>query len=150
MPTPAPGCEQRPHILLVDDNHYGLAARKAVLQQSGYWVDTATCGEEALQLVHAAKFDLIVTDYRMPNMDGSELIRQVREAHPSIRAILLTGFVDMLGLTEENTGADIVIQKSAGEVAHLVRSAHRLAPVRVSRRPVQSQGSLLHRSHRTG
>lgn len=150
MHTPAPGCEQRPHILLVDDNHNGLAARKFVLQQNGFAVDTASSAEEALERFQASKFDLVVTDFRMPNMDGRELIRHLRQSQPELPVILLTGFVELMGLTEENTGADVVIQKSAGEVGHLLRSVNRLVRVRLPRKPVQSQGPQRYKSRRTG
>ena len=59
-------------------------------------------------------------------MDGVELIARVRKQSPEVPVILLSGFVDALGLSESNTGADVVIQKSANEVSHLVRSVGRL------------------------
>ena len=56
---------------------------------------------------------MVVTDYRMPRMNGVELIEKIRNVNPNARVILLSGFVDPLGLTEENTGADAVIAKSS-------------------------------------
>ena len=86
----------------------------------------------------AAKFDVVVTDYRMPRMDGGELIQRIRMLDPHARIILLSGFVEPLGLTEQNTGADAVITKSANEPAHLVRSVKRLVN-RALRKPPGSQ-----------
>ena len=60
----------------------------------------------------------MVTDYRMPRMDGAELILRIRELNPNARIILLSGFVEPLGLSEQNTGADAVIAKSSSEPAH--------------------------------
>jgi CheY-like chemotaxis protein len=74
----------------------------------------------------------------MPRMDGAELIRRIRKLDPTARVILLSGFVDPLGLTEENTGADAVITKSSNEPAHLVRSVKRLVN-RPARKPPASQ-----------
>jgi CheY-like chemotaxis protein len=120
---------QRPtsaRILLVDDNANGLSARKTVLDELGHKTTTASSGSEALETFANHKFDLVVTDYKMPRMNGIELISQLREQSADLPIILISGFVDALGLSETSTGADVVIQKSANEVSHLVRSVGRL------------------------
>ena len=89
-------------------------------------MDLAACGEEALELVSSTRFDVVVTDYRMPHMNGAELIERLRAVDANTRFILLSGFVEPLGLTEANTGADAVIAKSANEGAHLLRWVKRL------------------------
>ncbi len=126
MTLQARRAEEAGRILLVDDNRNGLSARKAVLEEIGYVTTTASSAEQALALVSEREFDLVVTDFRMPGMDGAELIRRIRAAHPRMRFILLSGFVEPLGLTEHSTGADVVISKSAGEVNILVRAVGRL------------------------
>src|SRR5579872_4851837 len=113
-------------ILLVDDNANGLSARRCVLEELGHRVTTASSAADALEQFNGHKYDLLVTDYKMPRMDGIELIARVRKQSPAMPIILLSGFVDALGLSENNTGADVVIQKSANEVSHLVRSVGRL------------------------
>ncbi len=128
-----------PSILLVDDNHDGLLVRRCLLEEIGCCVQTALNGEEGLKLFKAAKFDVVVTDYRMPRMDGAELIQRIRLLDPNARIILLSGFVEPLGLTEQNTGADAVIAKSASEPAHLVRTVKRLANRAVRKPPVSQQ-----------
>jgi CheY-like chemotaxis protein len=124
--TPALPPAKTPEILLVDDNRQGLIARKSLLKELGYNVSTATNGDDALELFASQDFDVVITDFKMPRMDGIELIKRFRGARPGIRVILLSGFVEPLGLTEESTGADVVIVKSAGEVGHLTRSVKRL------------------------
>ncbi len=126
-------------ILLVDDNRLGLAARKALLEEQGYQVTTAAEGSEALSLFSPDRFDLVITDYKMPRMDGRRLIAEIRAQSPAIPVILISGYAEALGLNAENTGADIVIPKNAHEVAQLVRSAKRLLQ-RASRKPPRSQG----------
>jgi len=101
-------------------------------------VSVARNGDEGLKLFQSASFDVVVTGYRMPNVNGAELIRRIRKLNPNARIILLSGFVDPLGLTEENTGADVVIAKSANEPAHLTRSVKRLLN-RATRKPPASQ-----------
>lgn len=135
------------HILLVDDNPDGLLIRRTLLEEQGYTVKIALNGEEALQLFLAAEFDLIVTDYRMPGMNGGELIRRLRETRADVLVVLLSGFVEPLGLTEENTSANAVIAKSYNEGAHLIRTVKRLLQSgRVHRKPPASQsGSALKR-----
>ncbi len=116
----------RARILLVDDNANGLAARKSVLEELGYRIVTSTSGADALEQFAAHNFDLVVTDYKMPRMDGLELIARLRKSTPGLPIVLVSGYVDTLGLNEASTGADVVIQKSANEVSHLVRSVNRL------------------------
>jgi CheY-like chemotaxis protein len=133
-----PHFEKPPQILLVDDNHQGLIARKSVLHELGYSVVTATGGEEALELLGRQRFDVIVTDYKMPRMDGVELIRRIRSVELNARIILLSGFVEPLGLCEQTTGADVVVAKSAGEVGNLIRSLRRLLSKTPARKPPAS------------
>jgi CheY-like chemotaxis protein len=72
-------------------------------------------------------------------MDGLELIAKLREQKFENPIILLTGFADSLGLRCEDTGANVVIQKSQHEVANLIRHTKRL--LQPPRKPVRSQGS---------
>ncbi|MBI5281258.1 MAG: response regulator [Candidatus Solibacter usitatus] len=113
-------------ILLVDDNRSGLMARRVVLEELGYLTDGASDARKALELFRAGQYDLVVTDFRMPGMDGVELIEKLREEKPGIPIVLISGFVDALGLTEKTTGANTVIMKSSNEVQHLIRAAGRL------------------------
>src|SRR5882757_3838646 len=80
-------------ILLVDDNANGLAARKMILLDHGYGVETALSGEEAWELFQKHHYDIVVTDFRMGGMDGVELIRRIRTVDAPARIILLSGFI---------------------------------------------------------
>src|ERR1700733_5117856 len=113
-------------ILLVDDNSLGLAARRSVLEELGHRVLTSGTAAEALELCGKHGFDIVVTDYKMPKMNGVELISRLRKLHPASAVILISGFTDALGLDEANTGADIVLQKSNNEVPQLIRAVNRL------------------------
>jgi len=128
-----------PNILLIDDNRNGLIVRKQLLEEQGYHVVTATDGAEAFELYQPTLFDVVVTDYRMPRLNGIELIRCIRERDPQARIVLLSGVVEPLGLTEENTGADAVIAKTANEPAHLMRWVKRLLNRTARRKPARSQ-----------
>ena len=126
-------------ILLVDDNRDGVIARRSVLEELGYQVITAFCGVDALDLHAERSPDLVITDYRMSPMDGLELIAHLRERGFQKPIILLSGFAETLGMRSENTGADVVIQKSSNEVANLVRYTKRL--LLTPKKPAASQGS---------
>src|SRR5580704_7009370 len=126
-------------ILLVDDNSHGMTARKLILTDHGYEVETAKSGEEAWDIFQTHHFDIVVTDLRMSGIDGVELIRRIRAADAPTRTILLSGFIGCLGLTEQSTGADELICKSNKEVPELLRAIRKLA-MRPLRRKPGSQG----------
>jgi CheY-like chemotaxis protein len=126
-------------ILLVDDNARGLTARKMILADHGYGVETALSGEEAWELFQNRPFDIVVTDLRMGGIDGVELIRRIRATDAPTRIILLSGFIDCLGMTTQSSGADELINKSNKEVPELLRAVRKLA-ARPRRRKPGSQG----------
>lgn len=113
-------------ILLIDDNKLGITARKAVLEELGYKVEWTTSPVEGLKRFAERAFDLVVTDFKMPRMNGDRLIAEAHKQRPEVPIILLSGFTDALGLDEKSTGADLVIQKSANEVSLMVRGVRRL------------------------
>ncbi len=115
---PAPSAR----ILLVNDNARGLAARKKILEELGCSVTAQHCPSMALECFSAEPFDLVITGFRMPGMDGREFISEIRRKRPDQPIMLISGFADMLGLDEVSIGADVVIQKSAHEVEMMVRS----------------------------
>jgi signal transduction histidine kinase/DNA-binding response OmpR family regulator len=79
-------------ILLVDDEQLVRAATAAMLRELGHDVAEASSGAEALVKLPTRTFDLVVTDYKMPRMDGAELARRVREARPELPLLLITGY----------------------------------------------------------
>jgi len=139
-------------ILLVDDNRDGLTVRRSLLEELGYRVEVSASAEDALKLFAASRFDVVVTDYKMPRMNGAELIARIRKVEPAARVILLSAYVDPMGLTEQNTGADTVVEKSAREPAHLVRAVKRLLNLPPVRKPpgTQKRGSAWSRSGTRG
>jgi len=126
-------------ILLVDDNKMGLSARKSVLEELGYTITASACADEALTYFENDNYDLVVTDYRMPRMNGAQLIAEMRLITPKIPIVLISGVVDVLGLDEKTTGANVVIPKSATEVTHLIRAVNRLLSAQPPKKPARSQ-----------
>ena len=135
----SPPGKSQARILIVDDNTFGLSARKSVLQELGHEVVTSNSPQEALLLCANTAFQVVVTDYRMPHMNGIEFIRRLREQGTKVPVVLVSGFTDTLGLNEQNTGADVVLQKCANEVTHLIRAINRLLRKEAVRKPAGSQ-----------
>lgn len=137
-------------ILLVDDNVFGLVARRRVLEELGHEVLTSGNPAEALELCSKHSFDVVVTDYKMPAMNGVELICSLKKLYPATSVILISGFADALGLDEASTGADIVLQKSANEVSQLIRAVSRLIRnARPPKKPASSQNAANKLQHKT-
>ena len=86
----------KPRILIVDDDPIVAESLADFLAREGFSTATAGDGIEALDLIAAAPdargFGILITDLNMPRMDGMELLRRLRKAHPSIVPIVVTGF----------------------------------------------------------
>lgn len=83
------------NVLLVDDEENILRSLQRVLRREPWNLTTATSGEEALALLANDKFDLIISDARMPGMDGPTLLSEIRNKYPNTIRILLTGYADI-------------------------------------------------------
>jgi len=92
-PTPpARAARSAGDILVVDDDEAVRESLVLVLEDAGHRVTPAASGAEALHHLEAAPFHLLVTDLRMPGMDGIELLKAAAERQPELPAIVLTAF----------------------------------------------------------
>ncbi len=123
-----------PRVLLIDDNKHGLIARRTLLEEQGYDVETAANGAEGLEKFDQRAFDVVVTDYRMPKMNGRKVLDNLRRRDQRVPVVLLSGYAKKLGLTPKGTGADAVISKGPSEGPDLVRTIARLLGKRRVRR----------------
>ena len=87
-------------LLLVDDEPSILSALRRLLRPTGHTVLTATSGAEGLALLAAQEVALVVSDMRMPGMDGAQFLEQVRAQKPDTVRLLLTGYADMSMITQ--------------------------------------------------
>ncbi|QXI16819.1 HD domain-containing phosphohydrolase [Pseudomonas hamedanensis] len=85
---------QRPKVLLVDDEESILNSLRRLLRGQPYDVLLATSGAQALEILAQQPVDLVMSDARMPNMDGASLLAQVRQRWPATMRIMLTGYAD--------------------------------------------------------
>lgn len=81
-------------ILFVDDEPNVLNSLRRVFRQENYKIFTVGSGKDALELLAKEKVQLIISDHRMPEMTGVELLREVREKYPQTIRIMLTGHAD--------------------------------------------------------
>ncbi len=77
-------------ILVVDDEKGQREILKAILEAEGYDVGTASGGKEALDAIQKTGFDLIITDLKMPGMDGNELMKHILRERPSMSVVVIT------------------------------------------------------------
>jgi response regulator RpfG family c-di-GMP phosphodiesterase len=96
-----------PTILLVDDEPSILSALRRLFRPQGYRVLTAGGGAEALELARAETVELIISDMRMPVMDGAQFLQQVRVLQPDAVRILLTGYADITSTIAAINGGEI-------------------------------------------
>jgi DNA-binding response OmpR family regulator len=81
-------------ILVVDDNPYFLKLIAPALESQGYRVRTAVSGQGALRLLEEERFDLIITDMVMDDVDGAQVLERAKSRHPDSVVIILTGYPD--------------------------------------------------------
>ncbi len=81
-------------ILIVDDEVQLLKVLKKVFMKSDYHIFVAESGNEALELLAVEPIDMIITDLRMPGMDGYELLSVVKRRYPDVIRIVLSGYAD--------------------------------------------------------
>ncbi|HID70839.1 MAG TPA: sigma-54-dependent Fis family transcriptional regulator [Desulfobacterales bacterium] len=79
-------------ILLVDDEVINLQNVGHFLEQQDFQVTTAASGNEALSLLNEAPFDLVITDLKMGDIDGVQVMKTAKELHPQIEVIIVTGY----------------------------------------------------------
>ncbi len=126
-------------VLVVDDEENMLALFQKVLGKEGYEVVTASSGEEGLKRLETEWFDLVVSDLKMPGLDGFELLRKVKMVSPSLPCIMLTaygtvdsavaamkeGAYDYLAKPVNNEEIKLVVKKAL-DLHRLTREVERL------------------------
>jgi CheY-like chemotaxis protein len=107
----APAFPQK-RILVVDDEPLVCDAVKMMLNFDGHKVQTAASGQEALAILEKDTFDLVITDFEMPNMKGDELAAAIKARAPKQPIVMITAYAEMLRAAGNPlTGVDCVISK---------------------------------------
>lgn len=99
-------------ILVADDEEPILNVCESFLSRNGYDVSLAENGHEAIQSLIQNDYDLVLTDYNMPDINGMELVQRIRQSKPHIGVIMMTGYGTIeLAVTAMKNGADDFVMK---------------------------------------
>ncbi|MDI1447581.1 sigma-54 dependent transcriptional regulator [Polyangium sp. 6x1] len=102
----------RARVLVVDDEASARSGLEKLLRQEGYAVDAAADGPSALQIATERPPDVVVTDLKMPRMDGLELLQKLRATYPGVPVIMVTAFGEVSTAVQAmRSGADDFITK---------------------------------------
>ncbi len=101
-----------PRILVVDDDETIRTTMKAILQDEGYQVDLAATGKEAIQKTQENSYNLALLDIRLPDIEGVELLKLLKDNVPRTRKIMVTGYPSMQNaISALNKNADAYLLK---------------------------------------
>ena len=98
-------------ILIVDDNPHMCNLLVDILEIYDYQGFKAKDGEEALSRLRNEKFDLVITDLRMPNLGGMDLLKSIKEENPSLPVVVITAF------GKSDTERDVLAARADGYLA---------------------------------
>ena len=99
-------------ILVVDDDKSILRTFTRILQKSGYKIETAETGKEAIEKADNDQYDLALVDIRLPDMDGTELLSKLKKQLQNTVKIMITGFPSLeTGVKALDEGADAYLVK---------------------------------------
>ncbi|RLI43729.1 hypothetical protein DRO64_05270 [Candidatus Bathyarchaeota archaeon] len=102
----------RERLLIVDDDDAILRSLSRILRLEGYDVDTARTGLEAIEKSKTNFYNLALLDIKLPDMEGTELLRRMHETYPKMIKIMITGYPDLKNAVESlNAGADAYLIK---------------------------------------
>lgn len=114
-------------ILVVDDEEMMRNLLEKILSREGYNIITAENGIQALDILHNEKADIIITDMKMPEMNGFELLKHVKKEFPQVGIIVMTAYGDTYSLKDALLlGADEYITKpfKSYEISLVVERAY--------------------------
>jgi two-component system, OmpR family, response regulator CpxR len=113
------GIDMRPKktILCVDDNEQALSIRKFMLETRGYQVVTCTNGRDAISTFQKGGVDLVLCDLMMPDIDGAEVVRQVKAKSPETPTIIFSGKIKIY---DKDLHSDIFLPKGMFAPAELL------------------------------
>ena len=103
---------EKKSILIVDDDRAILSSLEKILRLGGYSVDTAETGREAIEKAKNRFYNLMLLDIKLPDMEGTELLRAVDETEPKMVKIMVTGYPSLENAVKSlNLGADAYLMK---------------------------------------
>ena len=99
-------------ILLIDDNETIIVPFQLILQKEGYQVDTALTGRQALEKAGETEYQMVISDIKLPDIQGIEVAKKIRELNRNTRLIIITGFPNLADSLETiDLGIDEILIK---------------------------------------
>lgn len=108
------------HVLIIDDEAIALSNLKHVFEREGYRVTACKSGEEGVRALDSGEVDLVLTDLKMPGMDGMEVLQRVHAQHDDVPVIMITGHATL----------DTAIEAMKAGAYHYIAKPFRLAEAR--------------------
>jgi len=103
---------KKANILIVDDNEGILETLSAILTEKGYRTDTAKNAREAIEKSKTNFYNLALLDIKLPDMEGTKLLTEMKETRPKMVKIMITGYASLENAVEAlNLGADAYVMK---------------------------------------
>lgn len=103
---------ERSRILVIDDDQSIRTVLKTILEEHKYTVDLAENGKKGIEMSHTSFYNLALVDIRLPDLEGTKVIGQLKQTTPKMRKIIITGFPSLQNAVEAlNKGADAYIMK---------------------------------------
>lgn len=133
------------HVLLIDDDSNTLVMFRTILQSAGHMVLTASCGAEGIQLLRESLIDVVLSDLRLPDVSGLDILRTVRRQRESIGFVMVTGFANTRdAVTAMRLGAVDFVEKPVfrDELLQVVEEALAIASLEQANRSGGSSGTI--------
>jgi len=117
-------------VFVVDDHEVVRMGLKTMLESSPeiHVVGTASSGQEALEMLAGTEADVVLTDLRMPEMSGEQMIATLRREHPGLRCAVLTNYrsdEEVFGAIKAGASAYLLKSASLEQILHAIRVVHR-------------------------
>ena len=120
-------------VLVVDDEDHARNAVSRLLSANGYTVQSLSSGEEAIEYATANAFNVLISDFRMPGLDGLTTVRAIRKINPEVVAIIMTG----------NTSIDLAVQSlNLGVHGFVVKPFHGYELLNTLERTIERQNLI--------
>ncbi len=130
-------------VLIVDDEPLVTRSCKRILTEAGYKVDTSESGREGVDRALEGNFDLVVTDLKMPDFDGMELVRTLRNRRPGTAVVVITGYGTVRSAVEATKmGVAEYIEKPFTP-EQITEAANRALPAEQEERTIRVEAGLV-------
>jgi DNA-binding NtrC family response regulator len=116
--------DKEPRILVVDDDKTIRTTMKTILEDEGYIVDLAGTGKEAIQKTCEQTYNVALLDIRLPDMEGIDLLKLLKDGVPRTRKIMVTGYPSMqnaIGALNKNADAYLLKPVDVEKLLSVVR-----------------------------